>query len=78
MSLPKTVEEVIVKSRVQTLVCDTAPCIDGIVGAVLLAAGIKIDDDGKTLIYPSTTGTDTPRYQVAEQRNVRFRGKRRK
>lgn len=86
MSLPKTLEEVIVLSHAQTRtlfecaagagVHVSAQLVTGAVRAIVEAAGIKVDHDGQTLIYPSTTGTNTPRYQVPEQRNVRFRGRR--
>ncbi|HEY6827360.1 MAG TPA: hypothetical protein VI259_10895 [Gemmatimonadaceae bacterium] len=71
--LPKTIHDVwtAIPERLR-------PDDSGYVRDVLLAAGIKIDDDGKTLIYPSTQGTDTPRYQIQEQRNIRSRGARRR
>jgi hypothetical protein len=48
-----------------------------LVMSTLMSAGIKIDEaDDKTLIYPSTVGTNTPRYQVEEQRNPRWKGRR--
>jgi len=86
VSLPKTLKEVVVASRITTQLeaagfvvrteLDTAPLVDLLVMNVLEAAGVKVDHDGKTLIYPSTQGTNTPRYQVPEQRNARFRGRR--
>lgn len=82
MSLPKTLQDVV--TAVAPSDFDVAASVYGTsahqpseatVRAVLLAAGIKLDTDGVTLIYPSVQGTSTPRYQP-EQRNVRFRGGR--
>lgn len=72
--LPKTVQDIVGRSELSAYAW--WPDRDRFVVSVLEAAGIKIADDGQTLIYPSTQGTNTPRYQVAEQRNVRFRGRR--
>lgn len=84
MSLPKTIEDVVnacgdeVTHRVgQVGYLHERSRTRDIAEAVLEAAGIKVEPGGG-LIYPSTTGTNTPRYQVPEQRNVRIRGGRRK
>jgi hypothetical protein len=84
VSLPQTIEDVVnactgeVERRVVQVgyIRERSRTRD-IAQAVLEAAGIRIDDDGKTLIYPSTVGTSTPRYQVARQRNARWKGQRR-
>ena len=80
MSLPKTIDEVVntcgieVARRVlQTGYIHESSRTRDIAQAVLEAAGIKIDDDGTTLIYPSTVGTAVPRYQIPDQRNGRWR-----
>ncbi len=71
MSLPKTFNEIVQNPRMHGRDVD-----ENDVQVVLELAGIKIDIDGQTLIYPSTVGTNTPRYQVEGQRNVRWKGRR--
>lgn len=78
--LPKTVNDIVNQVDLHPYADALRDGVDyiRIVTTVLEAAGIKIADDGKTLIYPSTQGTDTPRYQIQEQRNIRSRGARRR
>jgi hypothetical protein len=92
MSLPKTIKDVVdatydhmpLKLANGTFgngVADggdyvAAWMVEKIVRSILDIAGIRIDTDGQTLIYPSTVGTKTPRYQVEEQRNPRWKGRR--
>jgi len=92
MSLPKTVHEVVERWHAQAAeqIADlqrTCPDVmipttvedinfDAIVRSVLVLVCIKVDDDGQTLIYPSTVGTNTPRYQVEESRHARWKGRR--
>lgn len=72
MSLPETFNEIVQNPRMFGRNLD-----DNDVHVVLELAGIKIDDDGQTLIYPSTVGTNTPRYQVEESRHARWKGRKR-
>ena len=84
-SLPNTIDDIVsiceaeVSKRVtQGGYLHERSRVHDITHAVLEAAGIKIADDGKTLIYPSTSGTNAHRYQPPVQRNVRSYGRRRR
>ncbi len=70
--LPKTVKEVWDRIPEALRPGDSAYVID-----VLEAAGIQITEQNE-LVYPSTQGTNTPRYQVQDQHNVRYRGRGRR